>query len=151
MTQAEQRPRTSSFSSSSLAHSRSSRLANALQRSATAWSRSGAAPSSHCITAISLYSMLRARFPAVRASLTTRPLLAVAPAVRFASGSSSSSSEASPDELQAARKWLAQLHAETIPKSIGELSFSRSSGPGGQNVNKYASAASMRLCGSALR
>jgi peptidyl-tRNA hydrolase ICT1 len=98
--------------------------------------------------AISLYSMLGARFSAVRVSLATRPLLAVAPSVRFASGSSS---EASPDELQAARKWLAQLHAETIPKSIGELSFSRSSGPGGQNVNKYASAASMSMCGSALR
>lgn len=41
-------------------------------------------------------------------------------------------------QLQAARTWLAKLHAETIPLStIGELSFSRSSGPGGQNVNKY--------------
>ncbi len=42
------------------------------------------------------------------------------------------------NELLAARAWLAKLDAETIPfKSIGELSFSRSSGPGGQNVNKY--------------
>lgn len=48
------------------------------------------------------------------------------------------SSSATGDEVQAARAWLAELHAETIPfKSIGELSFSRSSGPGGQNVNKY--------------
>ena len=46
--------------------------------------------------------------------------------------------EANEEELQAARTWLDRLHAETIPKSIGELSFSRSSGPGGQNVNKYA-------------
>ncbi|KAF1966768.1 hypothetical protein BU23DRAFT_421729, partial [Bimuria novae-zelandiae CBS 107.79] len=57
----------------------------------------------------------------------------------------SSSSEASPEELQAARKWLAQLHAETIPKSIGELSFSRSSGPGGQNVNKVNSKATLKV------
>lgn len=42
------------------------------------------------------------------------------------------------DELQTARAWLDQLHAEAIPlRSIGELTFSRSSGPGGQNVNKY--------------
>lgn len=41
------------------------------------------------------------------------------------------------EKLQVARKWLDKLHAETIPKTIGELSFSRSSGPGGQNVNKY--------------
>ena len=40
-------------------------------------------------------------------------------------------------ELDAARKWLSKLDAETIPRTIGEVSFSRSSGPGGQNVNKY--------------
>lgn len=46
--------------------------------------------------------------------------------------------EASEEDLAAARKWLANLNAETIPRSIGEVSFSRSSGPGGQNVNKWA-------------
>jgi peptidyl-tRNA hydrolase ICT1 len=52
--------------------------------------------------------------------------------------SSASARSATDDELQVARTWLAKLHAEAIPlKSIGELSFSRSSGPGGQNVNKY--------------
>jgi peptidyl-tRNA hydrolase ICT1 len=40
------------------------------------------------------------------------------------------------DELKAARSWLAKLDAETIPRSIGEVTFSRSSGPGGQHVNK---------------
>ncbi|KAI4697356.1 uncharacterized protein J4E84_000485 [Alternaria hordeiaustralica] len=50
------------------------------------------------------------------------------------------------DEVQAARAWLAELHAETIPfKSIGELSFSRSSGPGGQNVNKVNSKATLKV------
>ncbi|OAL46242.1 peptidyl-tRNA hydrolase domain-containing protein [Pyrenochaeta sp. DS3sAY3a] len=44
---------------------------------------------------------------------------------------------ASDDELHAARTWLAKLHAESIPlRNIGELSFSRSSGPGGQNHTK---------------
>ncbi|KAH7401374.1 hypothetical protein BKA66DRAFT_390446, partial [Pyrenochaeta sp. MPI-SDFR-AT-0127] len=53
---------------------------------------------------------------------------------------------ASDEELQTARTWLAKLHAEAIPlKSIGELSFSRSSGPGGQNVNKVNSKATLKV------
>lgn len=39
-------------------------------------------------------------------------------------------------QLAAARQWLARFNDETIPRSIGEVTFSRSSGPGGQNVNK---------------
>lgn len=42
-------------------------------------------------------------------------------------------------QLDAARKWLAELDPETIPRSICDVSFSRSSGPGGQNVNKCVS------------
>tara|TARA_R110002003_G_scaffold68_26_gene6254 strand:+ start:4013 stop:4261 length:249 start_codon:yes stop_codon:yes gene_type:complete len=57
---------------------------------------------------------------------------------RCLSSARDSSSGASDEDLAAARSWLGSLHAEAIPlKSIGELSFSRSSGPGGQNVNKY--------------
>jgi peptidyl-tRNA hydrolase ICT1 len=60
------------------------------------------------------------------------------PAVRRRYSSAPARSSATDDELQVARTWLAKLHAEAIPlKTIGELSFSRSSGPGGQNVNKY--------------
>ncbi|KAI4943662.1 hypothetical protein J4E86_009625 [Alternaria arbusti] len=58
------------------------------------------------------------------------------PAVRRIIHCRGHSSSATGDEVQAARAWLAELHAETIPfKSIGELSFSRSSGPGGQNAD----------------
>ena len=36
-----------------------------------------------------------------------------------------------------ARTWLERFNANAIPKNISEVTFSRSSGPGGQNVNKY--------------
>ncbi|KAJ5386110.1 hypothetical protein N7509_008651 [Penicillium cosmopolitanum] len=39
-------------------------------------------------------------------------------------------------DLELARSWLKDLHPNTIPRHIAQLSFSRSSGPGGQNVNK---------------
>ena len=41
------------------------------------------------------------------------------------------------DEIDAARKWLARLAPSQLPNSVGDVSYSRSSGPGGQNVNKY--------------
>ncbi|KAF2129884.1 peptidyl-tRNA hydrolase domain-containing protein [Dothidotthia symphoricarpi CBS 119687] len=64
---------------------------------------------------------------------------------RYSSARSNLSS-ASDEELQIARSWLAKLHADAIPlKSIGQLSFSRSSGPGGQNVNKVNSKATLRV------
>jgi hypothetical protein len=55
------------------------------------------------------------------------------------SSSNSSAANNNDDEhLRAARLWLRGLRAEAIPlRSIGDLSYSRSSGPGGQNVNKY--------------
>ncbi|KAF7196078.1 hypothetical protein HII31_02479 [Pseudocercospora fuligena] len=53
-------------------------------------------------------------------------------------------------ELQAARKWLKALDPETIPRELCEISFSRSSGPGGQNVNKVSSKATLRIPMSVL-
>ncbi|KAI4655340.1 hypothetical protein J4E93_000052 [Alternaria ventricosa] len=68
------------------------------------------------------------------------------PAVRRIIHCRGHGSSATGDEVQAARAWLAELHAETIPfKSIGELTFSRSSGPGGQNVNKVNSKATLKV------
>jgi peptidyl-tRNA hydrolase ICT1 len=51
----------------------------------------------------------------------------------FASGRDG---EVDEEELKAARQWLSKLDPETIPRDLCEVSFSRSSGPGGQNVNK---------------
>ncbi|KAL8750019.1 MAG: hypothetical protein Q9199_007332 [Rusavskia elegans] len=45
----------------------------------------------------------------------------------------------------AARGWLKGFGPSTLPKKSCEISFSRSSGPGGQNVNKVNSKAMLRL------
>ena len=42
------------------------------------------------------------------------------------------------NELRTAREWLTNLNAGSVPRHICQVSFSRSSGPGGQNVNKLA-------------
>ena len=39
-------------------------------------------------------------------------------------------------EQKEARVWLSKFEVENIPKKLCEVTFSRSSGPGGQNVNK---------------
>ncbi len=39
-------------------------------------------------------------------------------------------------DMRGAREWLASFDSETIPRKLGDISFSRSSGAGGQNVNK---------------
>ncbi|MCJ1345663.1 hypothetical protein MMC31_003871 [Peltigera leucophlebia] len=44
-----------------------------------------------------------------------------------------------------ARNWLNRFNIDTIPRSLGHVSFSRSSGPGGQNVNKVNSKATVRF------
>ncbi|KAL9638294.1 MAG: hypothetical protein Q9204_001553 [Flavoplaca sp. TL-2023a] len=45
----------------------------------------------------------------------------------------------------AARDWLNSFGPSNLPKKSCEISFSRSSGPGGQNVNKVNSKATLRL------
>lgn len=40
-------------------------------------------------------------------------------------------------ELDSARRWLKTFDKSVIPQTVGDVSYSRSSGPGGQNVNKY--------------
>ncbi|KAF9046860.1 hypothetical protein BDZ89DRAFT_1099326 [Hymenopellis radicata] len=43
-----------------------------------------------------------------------------------------------------ARSWIASFRHKTIPKVLVDMSFSRSSGPGGQNVNKVNTKATLR-------
>ncbi|KAJ9297816.1 hypothetical protein DTO271G3_4037 [Paecilomyces variotii] len=58
--------------------------------------------------------------------------------------------EVSEEDLRAAREWLAKLNSNTIPRHICEVAFSRSSGPGGQNVNKVNTKATLRVPFSSL-
>lgn len=47
----------------------------------------------------------------------------------------------SDDEIVQARRWLKNFDQLVIPRRHFDISFSRSSGPGGQHVNKYAESA----------
>ncbi|KAJ5492996.1 hypothetical protein N7539_001742 [Penicillium diatomitis] len=61
-------------------------------------------------------------------------------AAKFASARSSDPLD--PQDVELARTWLKafQSGAQSIPRQLGQISFSRSSGPGGQNVNKSVQA-----------
>ncbi|TKA63609.1 hypothetical protein B0A55_11635 [Friedmanniomyces simplex] len=63
----------------------------------------------------------------------------------YAAGRHGAAAAADEADIDAARKWLAKLDPETIPRSICDVTFSRSSGPGGQNVNKVSSKATLRV------
>lgn len=57
-------------------------------------------------------------------------------AARFVSGPKAVEA-GSEDEHREARVWLETYKVNSIPRNICEVTFSRASGPGGQNVNKY--------------
>jgi peptidyl-tRNA hydrolase ICT1 len=67
--------------------------------------------------------------------LPSRGLLALLQDCRAYSARSNSDSEAA--DLDAAREWFRVFNKSTIPEKIGKTEFSRSSGAGGQKVNKY--------------
>ncbi|KAA8915458.1 hypothetical protein TRICI_002379 [Trichomonascus ciferrii] len=54
-------------------------------------------------------------------------------------------SSQSAKELENCRLWLSRLSPKTVPVDKFEVSFARSSGPGGQNVNKVNSKATIRM------
>ncbi|KAK7461806.1 hypothetical protein VKT23_008237 [Stygiomarasmius scandens] len=49
-----------------------------------------------------------------------------------------------PEQHLAARSWAEKFKTRRIPKKLVEFTFSRSSGPGGQNVNKVNTKATLR-------
>lgn len=40
------------------------------------------------------------------------------------------------EEIDAARNWVYMFTMESIPRGLCDVTYARSSGPGGQNVNK---------------
>jgi len=65
----------------------------------------------------------------------SRGQLALLQDCRTYSSRSTSDSEAA--DLDAAREWFQRFNKSTIPEKIAKTEFSRSSGAGGQKVNKY--------------
>ncbi|KAF4547715.1 RF-1 domain-containing protein 1 [Elsinoe fawcettii] len=65
--------------------------------------------------------------------------------------SSTQSGGTSEDDIKQARAWLERFNSDTLPRNIFDFSFSRSSGPGGQNVNKVNSKATLKVSLSSLQ
>ncbi|RAL10883.1 peptidyl-tRNA hydrolase domain protein [Aspergillus homomorphus CBS 101889] len=96
-----------------------------------------------------LHNSPRSLCPPRRGLLLLIPLVSPTIATRtFAfrrSAATRDDDHASEDDLSAARQWLASFSSKSIPRDICEISFSRSGGPGGQNVNKVNSKATLRV------
>jgi hypothetical protein len=65
----------------------------------------------------------------------SRPLLCIQNSKAYSSRTTNDDEA----DLDAARQWFSSFNKSTIPASIAKTTFSRSSGAGGQKVNKYLS------------
>ncbi|CAH1760627.1 2608_t:CDS:2, partial [Entrophospora sp. SA101] len=50
-----------------------------------------------------------------------------------------------PQDIEKAERWIKNFTREKIPREMLEISFARSSGPGGQNVNKLNTKVDIRI------
>ncbi|KAG5297366.1 peptidyl-tRNA hydrolase domain-containing protein [Histoplasma ohiense] len=89
--------------------------------------------------------MLRIPFSYPRTVFTTRVFFPTVSTRYLASSRCPKAQEFTDEELAIARSWLSQLTPRTIPRDIGDVSYSRSSGPGGQNVNKVNSKVTLKI------
>ncbi|SMY28682.1 unnamed protein product [Zymoseptoria tritici ST99CH_1A5] len=94
--------------------------------------------------------LLAPRWTAARLVAVPRPSATSYLFRTFTNSSGGRNNDLDEEELKAARQWLQKLDADTIPRDLCEVSFSRSSGPGGQNVNKVSSKATLRISLSSL-
>ncbi|OJD28073.1 hypothetical protein ACJ73_00529 [Blastomyces percursus] len=89
--------------------------------------------------------MLQFPFTCLRTAFAARAFLPTLSTRQLASSRSPSAQKFTDEKLGTARVWLSQLTPRTIPRNIGEVSYSRSSGPGGQNVNKVNSKVTLKI------
>lgn len=58
---------------------------------------------------------------------------------------SSSSGGKTPESLEFAKQWVSKLNVDSVPLKLFSIRYDRSSGPGGQNVNKVNSKCTLVL------
>ena len=88
------------------------------------------------ITKIGNNSVSMIRRSIINLSKLVKTNYQAAQCLRSLSSQATGTDEAPKEDHTAARRWLSRFNINTVPRNLCEITFSRSSGPGGQNVNK---------------